>query len=101
MRPLAALADEEHVRKTVGIVNAGRDYLERELRARKLEYLPSSANFILVNVGDGRKVFQQLMRRGVIVRPMDGYKLPAWIRVTIGTEPQNKTFFEKLDIARC
>ena len=81
------------------IVNRGRAYLENELRVRRLEFLPSSANFVMVNVGDGRKMFQQLMRQGVIVRPLDGYKLPSWIRVTIGTEPQNRAFLAALDAA--
>lgn len=97
---LAALGDEEHIRKTVEIVNQGRTHLENELRARRLEFLPSSANFVMVNVGDGRKMFQHLMRQGVIVRPLDGYKLPAWIRVTIGTAPQNKAFLQALDQSR-
>jgi len=94
---LAALDDEEHIRRTVEMVAAGRSFLEAAFRDRKLEFVPSSANFILVKVGEGRKVFERLLRQGVIVRPMEGYKLPAWIRVTIGTPEQNKVFLKALD----
>jgi histidinol-phosphate aminotransferase len=56
----------------------------------KLEYVPSHANFILVRVGDGQRVFEALQRQGVIVRPMGGYQLPEWIRISIGTPPENE-----------
>ena len=55
------------------------------------------ANFILVNVGKGKEVFQKLLKRGMIVRAMDEYKLPEWIRVTVGTPEQNRRFLEDLD----
>jgi histidinol-phosphate aminotransferase len=61
-----------------------------------LQFVPSFANFVLVNVGDGRDVFQQLMKRGVIVRDMNSYGLPEWIRVSIGTREQNARFLEEL-----
>jgi histidinol-phosphate aminotransferase len=61
-----------------------------------LQFVPSFANFILVNVGDGREVFQALMKRGVIVRDMNSYGLPEWIRVSIGTREQNARFLEEL-----
>jgi histidinol-phosphate aminotransferase len=56
----------------------------------KLEFLPSSANFILVRVGDGQRVFEEMQTHGVIVRPMGGYQLPEWIRITVGTSDQNE-----------
>ncbi|HVF09965.1 MAG TPA: aminotransferase class I/II-fold pyridoxal phosphate-dependent enzyme, partial [Abditibacteriaceae bacterium] len=55
------------------------------------------ANFILVDCGrDSREVFQQLLRRGVIVRTGDPFGLPAWLRVTIGTEDMNQRFISAL-----
>ncbi|HEY1370941.1 MAG TPA: aminotransferase class I/II-fold pyridoxal phosphate-dependent enzyme, partial [Candidatus Binatia bacterium] len=57
---------------------------------------PSQANFILLRVGDGAAIFQQLLRRGVIVRPMGGYELPEYIRVTIGTVKENARFINEL-----
>ena len=75
------------------MVRQGRDFLQTEFRKRNLEYVPSVANFILVKVGKGKEVFQKLLKRGMIVRAMDEYKLPEWIRVTVGTPEQNRRFF--------
>src|SRR3984957_17570270 len=94
---LAGLQDEEYQAKTREVVREGRDFLQAEFRRRKLEYVPSVANFVLVNVGKGREIFQKLLKRGMIVRAMDEYKLPAWIRVTVGTPEQNRRFFDDLD----
>src|SRR5580658_1110108 len=77
---LAALDDDEHVRKTRENNAAGRRQLENGFIKLGLEFVPSAANFILVKVGRGQSVFDQLQRLGVIVRPMDGYQLPEWIR---------------------
>ena len=64
-----------------------------------LEYVPSVANFVLVKVGDGAKVFEALQRKGVIVRPMKPYGMAEWIRVTIGTQAQNQRFLAELAFA--
>jgi histidinol-phosphate aminotransferase len=87
---LAALDDIEHVRKTRANNFAGLDFFKRAFRDLKLEYVPSSANFILVQVGDGQRIFEAIQKQGVIVRPMGGYKLPEWIRISIGTPPENE-----------
>jgi histidinol-phosphate aminotransferase len=93
---LAALGDAAHIRKTKALTRRGLAYLEKEFRRLKLEYVPSCANFVLVNVGDGDEVFRALQRRGVIVRPMRGYKMPAWVRVTVGTMEENRRFVAEL-----
>jgi histidinol-phosphate aminotransferase len=62
-----------------------------------LEFVPSAANFVLVRVGDGDKVFEALLRRGLIVRAMRSYKLPQWIRVSVGTMEQNRRFVAELE----
>ena len=80
---LAALDDAEHVRKTRLNNSAGLKFFEQAFRDLKLEFVPSAANFILVHVGKGRKVFEALQKQGVIVRPMGGYQLPEWIRITV------------------
>ncbi len=54
------------------------------------------ANFLLVKVGDGLKVFDALQRRGVIVRPVKSYGLPEWIRITVGTKTQNERVLAEL-----
>jgi len=94
---LAGLRDEEYQAKTQEVVRLGRDFLQAEFGKRKLEYVPSVANFILVKVGNGKEVFQKLLRRGMIVRAMDEYKLPDWIRVSVGTPDQNRRFLADLD----
>jgi histidinol-phosphate aminotransferase len=63
-----------------------------------LSFVPSVANFVLVQVGDGDAVFKALLKRGVIVRAMRSYKLPEWIRVSVGTMEQNRRFIEELEI---
>jgi histidinol-phosphate aminotransferase len=86
---LAALDDADHVRKTRANNAAGLKYLEHEFRQLNLEYVPSFANFILVRVGDGMRIFQKLQAEGVIARPMSGYQLPDWIRISVGTPAEN------------
>ena len=93
---LAALGDTGHIRKTKAMTRRGLAYFEREFGRLKLEFVPSCANFVLVNVGDGDKIFRGLQRRGVIVRPMRGYKMPAWIRVTVGLPEENRKFVKEL-----
>lgn len=89
---LAGLADEEHQTRTRDITIEGRNYLQAEFDGMGLTYVPSFANFVLVKVGDGDAVFDKLLRKGVIVRAMRGYKLPEWIRVSVGTREQNERF---------
>jgi histidinol-phosphate aminotransferase len=93
---LAGLLDEDHMTRTRELTHEGRAYLEAEFRAMDLEYVPSAANFVLVRVGDGDAVFQALLKRGIIVRAMRSYKLPEWVRVSIGTKEQNERFIEEL-----
>jgi histidinol-phosphate aminotransferase len=93
---LAALEDAAHIRKTKSLTKRGLAYLYREFKRLKLEYVPSCANFVLVNVGDGDEICRALQRRGVIVRPMRGYKMPAWVRVTAGTMEENRRFIAEL-----
>jgi histidinol-phosphate aminotransferase len=87
---LAALDDDEHVRKTRANNFAGLEFFRRAFRDLKLEFVPSFANFILVRVGEGQKVFDAMQKQGVIVRPMGGYQLPEWIRISVGTPQENE-----------
>jgi histidinol-phosphate aminotransferase len=93
---LAALDDSEHIRKTRQNNFAGLDFFRRAFRDLKLEYVPSFANFILVRVGEGQKVFEAMQRQGVIVRPMGGYQLPEWIRISAGTPKENERGLDAL-----
>ncbi len=93
---LAALQDDAHLETTREMVQLGLAQLTRALDELGIEYEPSCANFILVKVGEGRSCFQSLKERHVIVRPMDGYGLPEYIRVTVGTEAENRRFIEAM-----
>jgi histidinol-phosphate aminotransferase len=93
---LAGLLDEEHQAKTKQITDEGRTYLQKQFGELGLEYVPSHANFVLVKVGDGNAVFKAMMDMGVIVRAMAAYKLPEWVRISIGTMPQNERCIEVL-----
>src|SRR4029077_3497277 len=93
---LAALEDNDHVRKTLEVNRQGMEYLRKEIAKLGLEQVPSQANFILMRVGNGQEVFQQLLAQGVIVRPMAVYEFPEYIRVTVGTMEENRRFIEAL-----
>jgi len=92
----AALDDEEHVRRTLAANRAGMAFLVEAFRALGLAHVPSAANFVLVRVGDGARVYEALLRRGVIVRPVAVYGFPGHVRVTVGTEAENARFVAAL-----
>lgn len=93
---LAALEDDDHVRRTREMVQEGLDQLSQGLARLGVDYVPSVANFLLVKVGNGRRYFDALLRQGVIVRPVDGYGLPDYIRVSVGTREENERFLDAL-----
>ena len=86
---LAALDDEEHLNATRKINTEGLKFFESVCSDLGVEFVPSYANFILIKVGDGVRVFEYLQKCGVISRPMAGYGLPEWIRLSIGTSNEN------------
>jgi len=92
----AALEDHAHVERTRRVVREGLAFFERELKALGIPFVPSKANFLLVRTGRGREVFQALQAEKVIVRPMDGYGLPDYVRITIGTPEENQQCLEAL-----
>jgi len=94
---LAALADADHIEKTKTINREGLAFYEAALKERGIEFVPSVANFLLIKVGDGDRVFREMLKQGVIVRAMRGYKLPDWVRISIGTPEQNARCLEVLD----
>jgi histidinol-phosphate aminotransferase len=86
---IAALDDDAFVRRSRRVNDAGLKQLTKGFKQLGLEVAPSAANFLLVKVGDGNAAFQKLQKAGVIVRPVGGYGLPEWVRVTVGTKAQN------------
>jgi histidinol-phosphate aminotransferase len=87
---LAGLLDLDHQAKTKQITDQGRDYLQHQFADMGLEFIPSYANFVLVKVGNGDAVFKAMMKQGIIIRAMAAYKLPEWVRISVGTMAQNE-----------
>jgi histidinol-phosphate aminotransferase len=87
---LAGLLDLDHQAKTKQITDQGRDYLQHQFADMGLEFIPSYANFVLVKVGNGDAVFKAMMKQGIIIRAMASYKLPEWVRISVGTMAQNE-----------
>ena len=94
---LAALEDEPHVLECVRMIEAGRHYLYDEFKALRLKYVPSRANFILVDVGrNASDIYQQLLKHGVIVRPMTAFGMESTLRITVGTPEENRRLAKAL-----
>lgn len=93
---MGALDDDEFAARCVRENRAGLVQLEEGFKRLGLSYVPSTANFILVKVGLGTECFEALQRRGVIVRPVKSYGLAEWVRVTVGTRPQNERVLTEL-----
>jgi histidinol-phosphate aminotransferase len=89
---LAALDDDEHVARTQQCNREGMAFLREQCTRLGLEYVPSWANFLLIRVGNSKRVYDALLREGVIVRPMNVYGFPEHVRVTIGTAEENTRF---------
>ncbi|MGB7503316.1 MAG: histidinol-phosphate transaminase [Azonexus sp.] len=96
---LAALDDHLFVAESYELNRRGMEQLVAGLKRLGLEHIPSHGNFVTFKAGDGAAVNQKLLKQGVIVRPIGGYGLPEWLRVTIGTEPENVRFLEALEKA--
>ena len=86
---IAALGDADHQVRTRDNNRAGVEYYQSAFKAMGLPYVPSHANFVLVRTGRGAEVFAALQRRGIITRPMGGYGLPDWLRISVGTPAEN------------
>lgn len=93
---VAALKDKSHLERSIEVNRKGKEYLYGEFKKLGLNYVPTEANFILVKAGNGRNIYNRLLKNGVIIRPLDGYKFPDYIRVTIGLPEENKRFIEAL-----
>jgi histidinol-phosphate aminotransferase len=95
---VAALQDKEFLQQSRDVVLKGKEYLYDSFARLKLEYVPSEANFIFLNLKrDSREVFMSLLKEGIIVRTGDIFGYPTWIRVTVGTPEQNKRFIASLE----
>src|SRR3989449_3956163 len=96
---LAALEDDNHVLECVRMIEAGRHFLYDEFKALRIRYVPSRANFILVDVGrSAADIYQRLLHQGVIVRPMTPFGLETALRITVGTPEENRKLVKALRV---
>jgi histidinol-phosphate aminotransferase len=94
----AALGDAEHVRRSVEMNRSEKARVVEALATRGFRVLPSLTNFVTFDTGaEGRDVWKRLLARGVIVRPLDPYDMKSWLRVSVGTPPENAAFLAALD----
>jgi histidinol-phosphate aminotransferase len=94
---LAALDDDAFLDKTVNTVHKGLDFLYREVEKLGLRYFPTQTNFFLIDLErDAKSVFENMLRRGVIVRPMTAYGYPNYIRISVGLPEENQRLVETL-----
>ncbi len=93
----AALNDKRHMEKTIKLILNGKQFISRELDSMGITYIPSATNFLLVNLGNASKrVYEKLLKKGVIVREMSTWNLNNFIRVTVGTSRENRKFISAL-----
>jgi histidinol-phosphate aminotransferase len=94
---VAALDDKKFLKRSKSIILEGKNYIYDTLSAMGIAYVPSVANFILIDVGrDGVGVFKEMLKYGVIVRDMKQYGFKNFIRVTVGTKKENERFVRVL-----
>jgi len=93
---IAALADTAYVEESARMNREGMRQIEAGLAKLALASVPSHGNFLLVQVGDGARVYGALLRDGVIVRPVANYGLPGFLRVTVGLPAENERFLAAL-----
>ena len=93
----AALDDHEFVTRSYELNRAGMEQILGGLKRFGFAHIPSHGNFLTFKAGDAAALNQKLLKQGVIVRPIAGYGMPEWLRVTIGTEIENLRFLDALD----
>ncbi|WP_201557109.1 histidinol-phosphate transaminase [Psychrobacter sp. 72-O-c] len=92
----AALADQDFIEQ-VRLNNQEQMYwLENQFDALGLGFISSHANFIMVEIDNAIDVYQALLEQGVIVRPLAGYGLPNWLRITVGVAEDNMRLIDTL-----
>lgn len=93
---VAALKDRKFLSKTKRLNQAGRKFLYGEFKKLGVKYVPSVTNFVLLEIGkDAPEVCRKLLKKGVIIRNMKAWGLDTFIRVTVGTEKENKRFIKE------
>lgn len=92
---IAALDDQEHVRKSVAHNKVEREFLYAGLADLELPYTRSQTNFILIKPGyDPQVVYERMLEQGVIIRPMAAFRAPDCFRITVGTRAENERLLQ-------
>lgn len=95
---VASLRDKDFRRRVFENNRQGKEYLYGEFSRLGFSFIPSEASFVMVHVReDSEGLFQQLLREGVIIRPGTGFGMKEWLRVSVGTEEENRIFIEALE----
>ncbi|MBI5658443.1 MAG: histidinol-phosphate transaminase [Nitrosomonadales bacterium] len=93
---VAALRDEDFVRRTNELNRRGMEQIEAGLRKLGLEFIPSAGNFVSFKITGAARMYRRLLELGVIVRPIASYDMPDYLRVSIGLESENDKFISAL-----
>ena len=93
---IAALHDKAFLEKSYVLNKQGKQTLVEGFTKLGLEFVPSYGNFVLVRVGNAAHINLELLKRGVIVRPVAGDGLPEWLRISVGLPEENQRFLEAL-----
>jgi histidinol-phosphate aminotransferase len=95
---LAVLDDDVHLQRTQALIATERQWLQARLDELGLFYIPSQANFIALKPGyPADLVYGRMLRQGVIIRPLGLFYMPDFIRVTVGSRPENERFLKTLE----
>jgi len=95
----AALGDQDFLTESFELNLRGMEQIAAGLKKLGLEHLPAYGNFLTFKVADAAGVNRRLLKQGVIVRPLAGYDMPEYLRVTIGREHENARFLTALEQA--
>lgn len=94
----AALSDDDYLQQTLAVNKAGMAQLTAAFKALDLNWIPSSGNFVAVDMNQpASPIYDALLRKGVIVRPVANYEMPHHLRISIGTERENQIFIQALN----
>lgn len=95
---IAAIADQDHVKKSIALNNEGKTYFYKEFDRLGLPFAPSDGNFVWVDIKkDSVMVFKEMLKRGVIIRTGDIFGAPTHIRVSVGKPEENAKFIRALE----
>ena len=93
---VAALGDQDFIAKVHKINDGQMRWICKQFDALGLGFVKSYANFVMVNVGDADTINQALLEQGILVRPLAGYGLDEWLRITVGTPEDNTRLIDTL-----